>query len=104
MPTEDIGSDDPVPVRDRREHGGAPPFRPDDEELARRTERERVDAGIDPYDPDDVPAATDTEPVVDPAEDEEFEEQRGVFKRQVEDGLIYPLTDKHPFPPTRYEE
>jgi hypothetical protein len=103
LPTDDIGSDDPVPVRDRREHGGAPD-RPDDEELARRTERERVAAGVEPYDPDDVPPATDTEPVVDPAEDEEFQEERGVFKRQVDEGLIYPLTDQHPFPPTRYDE
>jgi hypothetical protein len=103
MPTEDIGSDDPVPVRDRREHGGAS-ARPDDDELARRTERERVEVGVEPYDPDDVPPATDTEPVVDPAEDEEFQAERGVFKRQVDEGLIYPLTDQHPFPPTRYEE
>ena len=103
MSTQDIGGDDPVPVRDRREHGGAP-FHPDDDELARRTERERVEAGVAPYDPDDVPPATDTEPVVDPAEDEAFQEERGVFTRQVEEGLIYPLTDKHPFPPTRYDD
>ena len=45
--------------RHRREHGGAP-MHPDDEALARRTERERVDAGLEDYDPDDVPPATDT--------------------------------------------
>lgn len=44
--------------RDRREHGGAP-MRPDDDELARRTEQERVAAGVDDYDPDAVPPATD---------------------------------------------
>jgi hypothetical protein len=103
MPTQDIPGDDPVPVRDRREHGGMP-ARPDDEELARRTERERVEAGVDPYDPNEVPPATDTEPVPDPTQDEQFEEERGVFRRQVDEGLIYPLTDKHPFPPTRYDE
>jgi hypothetical protein len=43
---------------DRREHGKAP-ARPDDDELAHRAEEERVEAGIDDYDPDDVPPATD---------------------------------------------
>ena len=43
--------------RDRHEHGKAP--RPDDDALAHRTEEERVQAGIDPYDPDDVPSATE---------------------------------------------
>jgi hypothetical protein len=41
---------------DHREHGKAPD-RLNDDELARRTERERVQAGIDDYDPDDVPPA-----------------------------------------------
>jgi hypothetical protein len=44
--------------RDRREHGGVS-ARPDDDQLAELTEEERVDAGIDPYDPDEVPPATD---------------------------------------------
>lgn len=47
--------------RDRREHGGAPQHL-DDDALAARTEQERVDAGLEPYDPADVPPATD-EPV-----------------------------------------
>ena len=42
--------------RDRHEHGGAP-ARLNDDELAHRTEEERVQAGIDAYDPDDVPPA-----------------------------------------------
>jgi hypothetical protein len=50
-------SHDDVPHRDRREHGGAS-MHPDDDELARRTEEERVDAGLEPFDPDDVPPAT----------------------------------------------
>jgi hypothetical protein len=37
--------------RDRREHGGAPD-RLDDDQLARLTEEERVEAGLDAYDPD----------------------------------------------------
>ncbi len=44
--------------RNRREHGGAPD-RLDDDQLARLTEEERVDAGLDDYDPDEVPPATE---------------------------------------------
>ncbi len=53
--------DDVLPVTeqaipDRREHGKMPAH-PNDEQLARRTEQERVELGIDDYDPDDVPPA-----------------------------------------------
>lgn len=88
--------------RDRREHGGAP-MRPDDEALARRTERERVDAGLDDYDPDDVPPATDTPPLADTTDTEIYQEERAEAKRQLEEGELYPLTEEHPFPPTRYD-
>jgi hypothetical protein len=44
--------------RDRRQHGGAS-SRLDDDRLAELTEEERVEAGLDPYDPDEVPPATD---------------------------------------------
>jgi hypothetical protein len=47
--------------RDRREHGGAP-FHLDDDQLARLTEEERVAAGLEDYDPDEVPSATDPPP------------------------------------------
>jgi hypothetical protein len=103
MSVSDPGRDDPEVHRDRREHGGASAH-PDDDQLARRTERERVAAGIDDYDPDDVPPATDVEPVVDITDSEEYEEQEGILRRQESEGEIYPLTEKHPFPPTRYEE
>jgi hypothetical protein len=88
--------------RDRREHGGAP-MRPDDEALARRTERERVDAGLDDYDPDDVPPATDTPPLVDVTDTEVYQQERAEVKRELEEGELYPLTEEHPFPPTRYD-
>jgi hypothetical protein len=88
--------------RDRREHDGAP-MRPDDEALARRTERERVDAGLDDYDPDDVPPATDTPPLADTTDTEIYQEERAEVKRQLEEGELYPLTEEHPFPPTRYD-
>jgi hypothetical protein len=44
--------------RNRREHGGSPD-RLDEDQLARLTEEERVDAGLDDYDPDEVPPATE---------------------------------------------
>ncbi|ATQ28219.1 hypothetical protein D092_06580 [Rhodococcus ruber Chol-4] len=45
-------------TRDRREHGKAPE-RLDDDYLEYRTEQERIAAGLDDYDPDRVPPATD---------------------------------------------
>lgn len=89
--------------RDRREHGGAPD-RFDDDALAARTEQERADAGVTDYDPDEVPPATDVDPEFDVTATEEFEEEVGEIKRQAADGELYPLTDEHPFPPTRYDE
>jgi hypothetical protein len=103
MSTDDRGSDDPILHRDRREHGGAPTH-PDEEGLERRTEQERVAAGVDDYDPAEVPPATDVDPVVDPTATEEYAEEGAVLRRQQAEGEIYPLTDEHPFPPTHYEE
>ena len=104
MTLESTGSDPdgPVPHRDRHEHGGASQH-PDDDALAERTERERVDAGLDAYDPADVPPATDAAPVQDPANDEAYQEEGAEVRRQEAEGELYPLTEKHPFPPTRYD-
>ena len=44
--------------KDRREHGKAPD-RIDDDYLRYRTEQERIAAGIEDYDPEHVPPATD---------------------------------------------
>lgn len=44
--------------RDRHFHAKQPP-RLNDENLAHRTEQERLAAGIEDYDPDEVPPATD---------------------------------------------
>jgi hypothetical protein len=44
--------------RDRQEHAKAP-TKPDDDELEHRTEQERLAAGVDDYDPDEVPPATE---------------------------------------------
>src|ERR1700761_8553067 len=43
--------------RDRHEHGGAAD-RLDDDRLARLTEEERVELGLEDYEPDEVPPAT----------------------------------------------
>jgi hypothetical protein len=103
MSTEDFDAEKPSVHRDRREHTGAP-GRPDDDALARRTEQERVDAGLEAYDPNEVPPATDVDAPFDPTKAEDYEEETAVIRRQMSEGELYPFTEKHPFPPTRYEE
>lgn len=76
--------------RERREHGGASQHL-DDDQLAELAEEERVAAGLDDYDPDEVPPATDTPPVPEPA-------------RPVDQGEPWTPTADDPFPPTRYDE
>ena len=88
--------------RDRREHGGSPD-RIDEDRLDRLTEEERVEAGVDAYDPDEVPPATDTPPQADVRQGEEYQEARAEFVREYEKGEVYPIDEEHPFPPTRYE-
>ncbi|AHD21195.1 hypothetical protein NXT08_17510 [Rhodococcus pyridinivorans] len=44
--------------KDRREHGKSPD-RVDDDYLEYRTEQERIAAGVEDYDPDHVPPATE---------------------------------------------
>jgi hypothetical protein len=89
--------------RERREHGGASP-RLNDDQLAELTEEERVAAGLDAYDPDEVPPATDTPPVQDPRQDEVYEEERAELFREIDKGEFRQPSEKDPFPPTRYED
>jgi len=90
--------------RDRREHGGAPAH-PDQDKLARLTEQERVEAGLDAYDPDEVPPATDSPPLTDDVtQTEQYREERAELIRQAEDGELGSVSDQHPFPPTRYQD
>jgi hypothetical protein len=92
--------------RNRREHGGASQYidNDQDEQLARLTEEERVAAGLDAYDPDEVPPATDT-----PAQpeditlNEDWQEERAEFIREDDKGELGHINEHHPFPPTRYE-
>jgi hypothetical protein len=90
--------------RDRREHGGEID-RLDDDQLARLTEEERVEAGVDDFDPDEVPPATDTPPLTDDVRQTEvYQDERAETRRQEDKGEIYPIDEEHPFPPTRYDD
>ena len=91
--------------RDRREHGGASQYidNDQDEQLARLTEEERVAAGLDAYDPDEVPPATDAPPEPDLSLDEDYQEEQAEFQRQEDRGELGHINEHHPFPPTRYE-
>src|SRR5712692_9348354 len=89
--------------RDRREHGGIPGHL-DDDQLARLTEEERVAAGLDDYDPDEVPPATDTPPQPeDITQTEEWQEERAEVRRELDKDELGPIAEREPFPPTRYE-
>jgi hypothetical protein len=90
--------------RNRREHGGASQ-RLNDDQLAELAEEERVDAGLDDYDPDEVPPATDTPPdPEDPRLNEVQEEARAELFREIDKGEFREPTKENPFPPTRYED
>ena len=90
--------------RDRRQHGGEID-RLDDDQLARLTEEERVSAGVDAFDPDEVPAATDSPPLTDDVRDTEvYQDERAEVIRETEKGELYPIDKEHPFPPTRYDD
>ena len=89
--------------RDRREHGGAP-ARPDEDRLARLTEEERVAAGLDAYDPDEVPDAEDGDPEADITDTRQWQEERAEIRRELaEDELAVEGEEKRFFPPTRYD-
>jgi hypothetical protein len=89
--------------RDRREHGGAPD-RVDDDQLARLTEEERVEAGIDAFDPDEVPPATDTPPQpFDVTETDTFQEARAEIRREYDKDELLVEGERPQFPPTHYD-
>ena len=100
---EVLSTPEPPPVhKDRREHGGMPP-RPDDDELAERTEQERVELGLADYDPDDVPPATDDPVPVDFTETDVYRQEVEEIDRETAEGSL-PTGQKPEFPPTRYPE
>ena len=89
--------------RDRREHGGSPQHL-DDDQLARLTEEERVEAGIDDYDPDEVPPATDGPPQQDVTQTEEYQEARAEVRRELDKDELMVEGERDPFPPTHYDQ
>jgi hypothetical protein len=89
--------------RNRREHGGAPQ-RIDDDRLARLTEEERVEAGVDDFDPDEVPPATDSPPQPwDVTETDEYQEARAEIRREYDEDELQVKGERDPFPPTHYD-
>jgi hypothetical protein len=88
--------------RDRREHGGVPD-RIDDDRLARLAEEERVAAGIDDYDQDEVPPATDAPPSWDVTQTDEFQEERAEIRREYDKDELTVEGERDPFPPTHYD-
>nr|WP_296064744.1 hypothetical protein [uncultured Actinoplanes sp.] len=103
MATDDFNTEAAEGQRDRRFHGGTPAHL-DDDELARRTAAERAEAGVDAYDPNDVPPATDDPVPFDPAFDTDEQDIESVTARQEDEGENVPLSPDNPFPPTRYAE
>lgn len=88
--------------RDRHEHGGIPEHI-DDDRLARLTEEERVAAGIDDYDPDEVPPATDAPPPWDVIQTDEYQQERAEIRRESGKDELQIEGERDPFPPTRYD-
>jgi hypothetical protein len=94
---------EPEVRRDRREHGGAP-LHPDDDALAARTEQERVDAGLDDFDPDAVPAATDDPVPVDITDTEQYRAEKEEIDVEVDRGDIPSGSERPDFPPSSYPQ
>jgi hypothetical protein len=92
----------PEVTPDRREHGGAP-FHLDDDALAERTEQERVDAGLEDYNPDDVPPATDDPVPSDITESDEYQEELAEVQREVKAGEVVLEDGDQELPPTSYD-
>ena len=88
--------------RDRREHPGKLE-RLDDDQLARLAEEERVEAGLDDFDPDEVPPATDEPPAPDVTQSDEYQEARAEIRREYDKGELETEADRDRFPPTRYD-
>jgi|SRR5580692_10692430 hypothetical protein len=89
--------------RDRRQHGGSAQHL-DDDQLARLTEEERVAAGIDDYDPDEVPPATDAPQSFDVTSTEEYQEERAEIRREFDRDELQIEGQRDRTPPTHYDE
>lgn len=91
--------------KDRHVHGGLPEQDLDDDALAHEAEDERVEVGLDPFNPEDVPPATDTPPLdTDIRDTEEYREERAEIRREEGKDELVVEGEHVPFPPTRYDE
>ncbi|HZC39883.1 MAG TPA: hypothetical protein VE343_04355 [Streptosporangiaceae bacterium] len=88
--------------RDRREHGGSPQHI-DDDRLARLTEEERVEAGLDDYDPAEVPPATDAPPPPDVSQSDEYQDAQAEARREFDQDELLVEGERDRFPPTHYD-
>jgi hypothetical protein len=88
--------------RERREHGGAAQHL-DDDRLARLTEEERVEAGVDSYDPDEVPPATDAPSASDVTQTDTYREERAEIRREEAEGELPARGEEGPYPPSHYD-
>jgi hypothetical protein len=88
--------------RNRHEHGGRID-RLDDDHLARLTEEERVAAGLDAYDPDEVPPATDEPPTPDITQSDVYQEAKAEIEHELDEGELHVKGERDGFPPTRYD-
>ena len=88
--------------RDRHEHGGSPRHL-DDDQLARLPEEERVDAGLDAYDPDEVPSATDAPPEFNVTQTGTYAEERAEIRRQEDQGELRAEGERDQAPPAHYD-
>jgi len=90
--------------RDRREHGGGGmPGHVDDDALAERTEQERVELGLDDYDPNDVPPATDAPVPTDITESAQYQDEVTEIEVELDKGEL-PSGPRPEFPPSRYPD
>lgn len=87
--------------RDRREHAGIPGHL-DDDQLARLAEEERVEAGIDDFDPDEVPPATDAPPDPDITRSDAYQQARAEIRREYDQDELLIEGEREQFPPTHY--
>jgi hypothetical protein len=88
--------------RDPHEHGGIPQHI-DDDRLERLTEEERVAAGIEAFDEDEVPPATDVPAKRDVTETEEYQEARAEIRREFDKDELQVENERAGFPPTHYD-
>lgn len=88
--------------KDRRFHGGSPD-RLDDDQLAERTDEERVDAGLADFASGDVPPATDDPAPVDVTDTDQYRDEQEEIDRETRAGTLS-SGERPDFPPSSYPD